>query len=77
MVILFGYFVVIVPFGNLIFQSNLLTKFVIPDFIVEFCPNEFLLGWVTGLWVISLVFSYSFHLHASINDSERKKGRGS
>ncbi len=45
-----------------LFSSNLLTKFVIPDFIVEFLSQRipYLVGF--GLWVISLVFSYSFHL---------------
>ena len=52
----FGYFVVIVPFGNLIFQSNLLTKFVIPDFIVEFLSQR--IPYLVGLLAFGLLVWY-------------------
>ena len=67
MVILFGYFVVIVPFGNLIFQSNLLTKFVIPDFIVEFLSQRIpylvgLLAFGLLVWYLAIRFIYTLPL---------------
>ena len=63
----FGYFVVIVPFGNLIFQSNLLTKFVIPDFIVEFLSQRIpylvgLLAFGLLVWYLAIRFIYTLPL---------------
>ncbi|GAF39517.1 glycerophosphodiester phosphodiesterase [Agrilactobacillus composti DSM 18527 = JCM 14202] len=56
--LLLGYFIVILPFGHIIFSSRLLDKIQIPDFIVTFITTKPLLSAILlTIYVVILYFA--------------------
>lgn len=76
LVVLLGYFVLVVPFADLVFRTPLLSKVQIPEFILDYLTrNSWLLAGVITFYgvIILLAFRYLFALPLMIYQKQRPK----
>ena len=63
LLVLLGYFVLVIPFANLVFRTPLLSKIQIPAFILDFMPrNAFLLTGLLVFYTLMIVLGVRYLL---------------